>query len=278
MKYYTKEWWGGAGDPAAAVNAYWSYIGSIRSSLPMELARLLEEVSLHDSRVESFTVTSQDSLAVLILNGSSDPWCRSKEGDHPRRFTLRYAGVTDVSMRNGDGVRVTELDDSDLGYDEMELLPCGLIQHRMLFASDIELHLTFKDFSLEFNDMDADVTRAELHSADPDQRRIAIMRASRTSDASQLSALLELLDTDTYENRRHIVRALGNIGGADSEAKLLTLLTMESGLILGDISKSLGLLKTRAAIPRLTQLLAHSVDWINSSAKWALKQMDADAK
>ena len=278
MKYFTKKWWGGADDPSAAVNDYWSYISTIRSSLPKELARLLEEVSLHDSTVESFAVTSEDGLAALILNGSSDPWCRSPEGDRLRRIVLRYTGVTDVLMRNGDGAPITELDDSDLGYDEIELLPSGLIQHRMLFASHIELQLTFKAFSLEYSDMAADVTRPELHSTDPDQRRMAIIQASSTSDASQLSSLLELLNTDTYENRRHIVRALGRIGGAACEARLLTLLRTESGLILGDISKSLGLLKTRDAIPQLTQLLAHSVDWVNSSAKWALKRMDAKAK
>lgn len=152
MKYFTKEWWGGAGDPTAAGKAYWGYIATIRNALPQELARLLEEISLHDSAVESFTVNPEDHEALLILNGSSDPWCRSKQQDRPRRLTLRYAGVTEVTMRNGDGVPVTDLDDSDMGYDEIEALPGGLFQHRMLFASDNELHLTFEGFHVEFKD------------------------------------------------------------------------------------------------------------------------------
>ncbi len=90
-----------------------------------------------------------------------------------------------------------------------------------------------------------------LHKGDVTLRRWKIIDASRSGDASLMPQLLARLDgAETYENRRHIVRALGNIGGPRAEAKLLELLGGERGLILGDIARALGEIGCRrAALP-----------------------------
>ncbi|MGE5549850.1 MAG: hypothetical protein ACM3ZC_04865 [Bacteroidota bacterium] len=52
-----------------------------------------------------------------------------------------------------------------------------------------------------------------LHKGDETLRRGKIIGASRAGDAGKLPQLLASLDGDeTYENKRHIVRALGKIG------------------------------------------------------------------
>ena len=104
------------------------------------------------------------------------------------------------------------------------------------------------------------------------------MEASRSADTSSLSELLALLETDTYENRRHIARALGNIGGTKAETRLLDLLAVERGLILGDVARSLGKLKCNKALPRLRELVSDDLDWIRSSACWAVREINRDAQ
>jgi HEAT repeat protein len=112
-----------------------------------------------------------------------------------------------------------------------------------------------------------------LWSESEDERRFAIMEASRTGDGSKLPRLLILLQTDTYSNRRHVARAIGRIGGGKAQGTLLELLDQTDGLILGDIARSLGQLKVIAALPRLQSLQNHELDWVRDSARWACQEM-----
>lgn len=86
-------------------------------------------------------------------------------------------------------------------------------------------------------------------SDDEGARRFAIIEASRTASAHQLPHLLRLLEWDTCGNRRHIARALGNIGGDEAVRRLLGLLEAEEGLMLGDVARALGQLRVAAAAP-----------------------------
>jgi HEAT repeat protein len=89
-----------------------------------------------------------------------------------------------------------------------------------------------------------------------------------------LSQLLARLDSDeTYDNKRHIVRALGNIGGPRAKAKLLDLLCSQRGLILGDIAHALGILRSRGALPRLKTLRDHELEWVRQNVCFALNQL-----
>src|SRR4051812_29209464 len=97
-----------------------------------------------------------------------------------------------------------------------------------------------------------------LHKGDESHRRWKIIDASRSGDASLLPQLFARLAAgETYENRRHIVRALGNIGGPRAEAKLLELLGSEGGPILGEVAQAIGKLRSRRAIPALKSLCDH---------------------
>jgi HEAT repeat protein len=118
----------------------------------------------------------------------------------------------------------------------------------------------------------------DLHKGNESHRRFKIIDASRVGDASLLPQLLSrLAGGETYENRRHIIRALGSIGGPQAEAKLLELLGTEHGLILGEIAQSLGKLGSRQAIPALRNLCGHESEWVRQNASFALRQLAADA-
>jgi HEAT repeat protein len=119
--------------------------------------------------------------------------------------------------------------------------------------------------------------KKRLHKGDESIRAGKIMSASRAGDASMLPQLLARLDSnELYENKRHIVRALGNIGGSKAEAKLLELLQSQRGLMLGDIAEALGKLRSRRAVPRLRSLCDHKLEWVRHSANRAVTRIEAN--
>ena len=112
-----------------------------------------------------------------------------------------------------------------------------------------------------------------LHKGDETRRRWKIIDASRTGDANLLPQLLAQLDGDeSYDNKRHIIRALGNIGGSPAEDKLIGLLGSQRGLILGDIAQALGKLGSRRAVPALKGLREHEIEWVRQNVSFALRQ------
>ena len=117
-----------------------------------------------------------------------------------------------------------------------------------------------------------------LHKGDETLRRWKLIDASRAGDASLLPQLLARLDGDeSYDNKRHIVRALGNIGGPQAEAKLIALLASQRGLILGDIAKSLGKLGSRRSVPALKGLCDHESEWVRQNVSFALRRLIGNA-
>jgi len=117
-----------------------------------------------------------------------------------------------------------------------------------------------------------------LHKGDESQRRWKIIDASRSGDVGLLPQLLARLSGgETYENRRHIVRALGNIGGPQAEAKLVELLTSERGPLLGEVAQAVGKLRLRQAIPTLKLLSVHESEWVRQNAAFALGRLASDA-
>ena len=149
MKYFTPEWWARNVESTDAVAAdYWRYVETIRSRLTPGLRTLLDEVSLHDSKVRRFRVELSNQTVVMILHGFTDPW--SPAGQIGRQFELRYEGVVTVESANEEGWVSEHLDNSDLGYSEVELLSDGYWEHRMLFASGVELVIRFRDLSLKY--------------------------------------------------------------------------------------------------------------------------------
>lgn len=149
MKYFTPKWWAGEVENSDAVVAdYERYVDSIRSHLTPTLRSLHADVSLHDSRIRRLSVDIAHRTVSITLDGFADPW--SPDSQTGRRFDLRYEGVTTIESTNGGEWASEAFDNSDLGYCEIELLPDGLWEHRMLFSSGIELAIRFRDLSLNY--------------------------------------------------------------------------------------------------------------------------------
>lgn len=137
MRFFTMEWWCGiqAGAGNSPSEAYAAHLAVVRDLLPPDLVDTEESVSLHDARLRRLVFA--DSTLVLGL-----------EGDE--RLTLTYTGVErfesdadpDVGLPGPAGY-------GDLGYCEVDVLPGGAIEHRLLFSSGIELAVVFRDFRLE---------------------------------------------------------------------------------------------------------------------------------
>jgi len=112
----------------------------------------------------------------------------------------------------------------------------------------------------------------QLHKGTEDQRRLKIIQVSKSRDSRYLPQLLSRLESDeTYANKRHIVRALGNIGGSKAEQALLELLRKEKGLILGDICGALASIGSKRLIPEIKMLRKHENAWVRGQAAQALR-------
>jgi hypothetical protein len=147
VKFFTRERW--ASDDYAdwerARTAYNKYLESIRSRLPPALSLLAFGVSLHDANLNSLHVDTAAQELTFILDGYEFV---NGIPEIPRRYELRYHGVTDFRAdKDSDGAREL-LDRQDLGYVELELLESSLFEHRMLFSSGTELSIRFRHFDL----------------------------------------------------------------------------------------------------------------------------------
>lgn len=147
MKYFTPQWWAmEVENPESIVSEYHHYIDSIRSRMSPALLSLHDEVSLHDANIQRFTVDRPSQSVSITLHGYTNPW--SQDDQSRRRFDLTYEGVASVETTGGEGSLSAVFDDSDVGYCEIELLPEGLWEHRLLFASDRELTIRFRELRL----------------------------------------------------------------------------------------------------------------------------------
>ena len=105
------------------------------------------------------------------------------------------------------------------------------------------------------------------------EKRWSIITASKSGDPKHLPKLLRELKTESLANRRHIVRALGNIGHKEGVAPILEILITESGDIAGDAAEALAKLNAKEAIPTLERLTAAENTWTAQKSKWALKKL-----
>jgi hypothetical protein len=148
MKHFTIQWWSGEiQDQMPAFRAYEAYLAGVRKDFPPEICRLLDEVSLHDSRLRRLHVISEKKEVLIELDG-----CGYDEGQqlyHDLKIKLAYGGVSSLeSLADPDVGLAGPHGYGDLGYDEIEILKPGLYQHRMLFSTGIELAVTFTGFQL----------------------------------------------------------------------------------------------------------------------------------
>jgi hypothetical protein len=135
-------WWSGesaeeAPDPS---EEYGRYLTSIRDRLPADLLATQETVALHDCRLREARMEIADSSFILVLE--------TFDGDES--LTLTYRGVTRLTTVADPAIGLGgPAGYGDLGYTEVEVLPAGTFEHRLLFSSGIELGVVFSDFRWE---------------------------------------------------------------------------------------------------------------------------------
>ena len=92
----------------------------------------------------------KDATVNIIFNGK---WINDTTVGL-RVFNLSYTGVTNLtSVVDNDVNGLSESGYGDHGFDEIEIVDNKLYEHRMLFSSGIELHIRFKDFSINYEDV-----------------------------------------------------------------------------------------------------------------------------
>ena len=152
MKYFTLDDWIRDQDLelvdtdhiVRTINAYKCYLESIKPRLPEDIRRLLNEYCIHDGILRDLQIDVQKATVIMSI-GAGD--ITMKEG---REISLHYSGVTNMRStadpkRGFTGTKGY----GDLGNDELELLENGLIEHRFLFSSGIQMLIRFRTFRLE---------------------------------------------------------------------------------------------------------------------------------
>ena len=141
MKYFTSEWWG-RDEPADPdpVPLYRAYYESVRHKLPADLVAAHDAEPLHDATLHLVELVAQALRVVLMVH----------EARRSRPLTLVYRGVSSFrTVVDGSGSAGTPNAFGHLGYQEVEVVGEGHFEHRLLFASGIELHVRFSGFDLQ---------------------------------------------------------------------------------------------------------------------------------
>ena len=153
MRFFTMHWWAGPmeGRPIAehtkTIDDYTIYLATIRHRIPPALVD--EYLNTHDSRLQQLSVDIDRREALLELanaqlNTAQNRWITG-------RVQLRYSGVHAVLSTADPNVGLPGPHGyGDLGYDEVEVLPNGLIEHRFIFSTGIELDIRFTGFEYEW--------------------------------------------------------------------------------------------------------------------------------
>ncbi len=140
MRFFTMAWWCGTqiGDVGDVFAAYTAHLDAIRNRLPPDLLATEDSVSLHDTRLRELLLA--DGTLVMELD--------SHAGDE--RLTLIYTGVERFGTTANPNVGLGgPAGYGDLGYCEVDALPSGALEHRLLFSTGIELSVVFHEFSLQ---------------------------------------------------------------------------------------------------------------------------------
>ncbi|MFC0019534.1 hypothetical protein [Roseibacillus persicicus] len=152
MKFFTLDWWSSACEDADELfRKYQLFVADFFDRLPESYQRLHRDWSLHDSRLRVFKADYQHQTLDLHLDGHGFD---EKDNTYfERRFTLRYYDVRQITATsdpdrglpgpNGYG---------DLGYDEIELLSSGDLEHRILFSSGIVLLVRHGGIKIDVSD------------------------------------------------------------------------------------------------------------------------------
>ena len=151
MKYYTFAWWAGEVEDETVVSRYWAYLDGVKAQLPEAVRAFAYEHNLHDALLLKMHVNP----TARTVQCEYDGWDRTSY--YPRRYTLVY---TDVEALETGGNPARPLGGpggfGHMGYAEFECLADGLIEHRLLFSTGIELTLRFRGLTFEYEEVGED--------------------------------------------------------------------------------------------------------------------------
>lgn len=132
MNFFTIKWWHGDCENDTASVDYCKHYELIKAHLPHRLISLYDNVSLHDSHLE--TIEYEDfslKIRLHLVNGS--------------RIELAYHGVEKYSIKEDRKNAFGGTGFDDLGYFEYDLRG-ELAQMNILFSTAIEMEIIFKSF------------------------------------------------------------------------------------------------------------------------------------
>lgn len=156
MKFFTLAWWSSAcEDSDALFRKYQVFVADFFDRLPDSYQRLHRDLSLHDSRLRRFDADYRHQTLEIHLDGHG--FDRTDNSYFERKFTLRYYDVKQVlTVSDPQQGLPGPHGYGDLGYDEIELLSSGELEHRLLFSSGIVLTVRHGGFKIDVSDLDSE--------------------------------------------------------------------------------------------------------------------------
>ena len=166
MRYFNiEDWIADQGDDIAhqsktqaSVASYRSYLAEIHPSLPEQLRFFLKTICIHDAGLLALEIDSRRRTLILNLAAGD---ITMREARYVRLF---YEDLESFAIPRDPpaGLRFSLGGGGfgDLGFDELERLTAGF-EHRVLFASGVELHIRFGRFRFELLD-EPEVSRAAI--------------------------------------------------------------------------------------------------------------------
>ncbi len=148
MKYFTLEWWNGvqSGDLGDPLETYEEYYSSVKDKLPDAFIKLHDEIYLHDGSLKKLDISFPEKNMNIEIDTDDGK-------GNLREISLKYRGLTSFnSTADPDNGLPGPRGYGDLGYDEIELLSNGLLEHRILFSSGIVFTIEFKNIELNYED------------------------------------------------------------------------------------------------------------------------------
>ena len=142
MQFFTMAWWHDCqtGDAANPFPDYARQLETIRDRLTPDLQVIAESTSLHDSQLRHIRALPAERTLTLELNRSDDHERLILHFSEVENFESTADPKTGFAAPAGFG---------DLGYCELDGLPNGAFEYRMLFSSGIEMAVQFRAFRLE---------------------------------------------------------------------------------------------------------------------------------
>ena len=147
MQWMTMAWWRGE-TPQESAAGYWKHFDAIRDRLPKNLRRFHEEVTLHDGKITCFNIDFERKTVEIELLGYE--WQPGKLPDSECRWNLIYNNVQFLkTIADPDGGLGGPSGFGDLGYDELDVTIEGVVIHRMVFSTSVEMAIGFRSMKFE---------------------------------------------------------------------------------------------------------------------------------